>query len=671
MIENGIVELYGQFFELPKNKIETNAIRSVFQRMASDWYKEINSDFYKIFSSLDGLYKNADDFANRIRLKSIDEGMKFLAANGVYDIAELQFYEQFMSDYDTWDEEFDVIASQYEAIVEKADELHAHRKARRQNRKQWVGYTPEGEGRAFSKNITSNIGHGAFNLVAAGITAIGNSIKKDEIFKNPATLKKIANGIYNIVIAAFNATVDAVNSGNNNLLYNYSAEEISKAGAIIENINKGRIPKDNILSSLIKAIELYPYDKNIYSLLLRNFGGDELRLDETVAYFGLASLSSEKKQIFDARRSSVDLASLDGCRSNLPELKRYAKYICFDDFNDESEKLLKAAIKREFEKKLNLTALKSASDCKANIPILIDFANEIGYQGFEEESIAILNRAIDSDFKLEASKYPFKYIEDCDTHLPNLESYAKEIGYTKFEEWSNQIRSAVKPNTAIKAGKPEAEKSVTRSSGKPIVAVVIVVMAFLIWIINGATLSNLFVSAILVAILFFFIGLISPKSVLWGHEKTRGLSVRVYGGLILAFIFSGVFFFEPKNSNNDGQVELAPAQEQEIVVAPDLKEEVYTPPNEEVLSKIEENVDGITPSSTVTEINLLETPERTEEGLHINTDKGIFHMYAVNVLEEVGNAFANAKKGQCLALETEKDFDFSDASGIKRVKPCG
>ena len=46
-------------------------------------------------------------------------------------------------------------------------------------------------------------------------------------------------------------------------------------------------------------------------------------------------------------------------------------------------------------------------------------------------------------------------------------------------------------------------------------------------------------------------------------------------------------------------------------------------------------------------------------------------MYAVNVLEEVGNAFANAKKGQCLALETEKDFDFSDASGIKRVKPCG
>ena len=45
-------------------------------------------------------------------------------------------------------------------------------------------------------------------------------------------------------------------------------------------------------------------------------------------------------------------------------------------------------------------------------------------------------------------------------------------------------------------------------------------------------------------------------------------------------------------------------------------------------------------------------------------------MQTVNIRKEIYKAFANAKKGQCLALETEKDFDFSIASDIKSVKPC-
>lgn len=487
MIRNGTIELYGQFINLSQSKIETNAIKCVFQRTASNWYKEVNSDFYKIFSDLDALYKNGDDFAHRVRLKSIEEGMAFLTANGIYDIAERQFYEQFMSSHDTWTEEFDVIASQYEAIVERTAELDAYRTARRQSRRQWVGYgSTQAVADADGRNLTSNVGHGVFNLMAKGITAIGNSFKKDEIFKSPATLKTITNGIHNIVMAAFEATIDAVNSRSNNVLYNYTAEEISKAEAIIENINKGRIPKDNILSSLMKALEFYPYNRSIYSLLLSNFGGDESRLDKTVAYFGLTNLSAEKKQLFDARRARIDLVSLSSCKSNIPELEKYAKYICYDGFITESERLLKAAIKREFENNLNSITLKTVSDCKVSIPILIDFANEIGYQGFEKESIEILNRAIESDFKLEASKYTFTYIEDCDSHLPKLEAYAKEIEYTKFEEWSNQIRGKAKPTPSIKANSPDAEGSGVKSGGFTTI-IILVVVAILVWMATRDT----------------------------------------------------------------------------------------------------------------------------------------------------------------------------------------
>jgi hypothetical protein len=70
------------------------------------------------------------------------------------------------------------------------------------------------------------------------------------------------------------------------------------------------------------------------------------------------------------------------------------------------------------------------------------------------------------------------------------------------------------------------------------------------------------------------------------------------------------------------------------------------------------------------QINLTKKPDLTEEGIHLATSKGNYAMYALNASASVSKAFGNAKKGQCLELETEKGFDFTDASGIKSVKPC-
>ena len=72
----------------------------------------------------------------------------------------------------------------------------------------------------------------------------------------------------------------------------------------------------------------------------------------------------------------------------------------------------------------------------------------------------------------------------------------------------------------------------------------------------------------------------------------------------------------------------------------------------------------------VIKIQLKDKPVFSEEGIHIKTDKGNYSMYAVYTSEQISSAFARAKKGQCLALETEKGFDFNNASGIKKIKSC-
>ena len=394
------IELYTHPITFPQNKAETNAIRKIFYQMAYDWHEKIKSNFFNIFSDLDDLYKNSDSYANQVRHESISQAMKFLAAHEVYDLTEQHFYQYFMSNYDTWDEDFNVIASKYEAIVEKTEGSHAYRTARRKNRDKWVGYNAGGQGEAFAKNITSNIGHGVFNLAAAGLNAIGDSIKKNEIFKSQSTLNQVAEGLYNIVIAAFEATIDAINSEIDNTFHKYSNEEASKVEAIVEGINSGRIPEDKILPSLIKAVQLYPYNRDTYILFLSNFGDHDRSLEAVINYFGITSLSNEKKKIFELKRSKISLVSLDECQVNLPILEEYAKSIGYEDFKEESKKLLDAAKKQEFEKRLGLTDFSTISACKINIPILQEFANQVGYTCFEKDSVDILNRAIESDFKL-------------------------------------------------------------------------------------------------------------------------------------------------------------------------------------------------------------------------------------------------------------------------------
>lgn len=70
------------------------------------------------------------------------------------------------------------------------------------------------------------------------------------------------------------------------------------------------------------------------------------------------------------------------------------------------------------------------------------------------------------------------------------------------------------------------------------------------------------------------------------------------------------------------------------------------------------------------EINLLANPELSDEGISLTTDKGTFNMYSVNAPDQVRAAFANAKTGECLLLETANGFNFTDASGIRNVGLC-
>ena len=252
-------------------------------------------------------------------------------------------------------------------------------------------------------NAVDNIGHGIFNMMAKGVTAIGNVIKKDGIFKNPETVKALDAAVFSIISASKAAVIDILNEHKDGAVHNYSNEEVQKASAILVNIESGRVPESDIQNKILGLFTIYPYDDRIYKYLLNKFGSDSGRLDAVAEYFGISSLAEEKEKIFRSKLNSANFSSVAAIQSN--------------------KSLLHA------------------------------FANNIGYPGYEKDLEELLDILREKEFQQEAAKYQPQSLSDFDQNILALRKHAESINYKNFNSWSSSMRDKLE-----KAQKKEEAK---------------------------------------------------------------------------------------------------------------------------------------------------------------------------------------------------------------------
>ena len=393
------IEIYNQVFDISASRVLANSIRSVFGPIEKKWHDRVFNDFYKTFENLDDVYENATELARNVLLETVDAALGIFAKNSIYDVDEQNFAEEYLSKYEFWDEHFDLIASQYEAIIEEASQKDAYRTQRRLNRSKLVGFGSapsldngyrSAQSYANFSNAVDNIGHGIFNLMAKGVTAIGNSIKKDEIFKSQATVEALDSAVQSIVLASRDALIDALNERCDGAIHIYSNDEIKRANAVLSNVESGRVPESDIQKHILNLFSIYPYDERIYTILLSKCGSDNGKLDVVAEFFGISILADEKKKIFRS--------------------------------------------------KLNDSNLSSVSAIQSNVRLLSEFARGIGYSNYENELNELLDTAREKEFIQEAAKYQFQTTSECDENIATLEKFAKQIGYERFVKWSIEVR---------------------------------------------------------------------------------------------------------------------------------------------------------------------------------------------------------------------------------------
>ena len=319
-----------------------NTIRVKYQSLAQKAQDDFSERYDTLFKNIEDIHNKCDDVAMGYLGKVIDEAIRDLIKYGISDIDENEFYNNYIVDFknNPWAEGFAEIDDKYLEIVMEAEALDEYRDARAENRGRWVGGgfgvggAIKGAAGAAAANLAMGAVHGAFNLAAKGITAIGNSFKKSALFSDTDTAASLEVSIYYMIEAVHDALVDAINDKKPETITGFRKKaEAEKAERTFGNINAGRIEGDDAKASLIECLTLDPYVAKYYDYWLKQYGDANGQLELTAQHFGLTNITETKTKLIEDKQSKLDFKTPEACMSNLKELESYAAtigYIAMD-----------------------------------------------------------------------------------------------------------------------------------------------------------------------------------------------------------------------------------------------------------------------------------------------------------------------------------------------------
>lgn len=341
--------LRGDEITVPHNRDAYNGIRRKYQRLAERAATQFDSGYSAAFKSIDDVHAKCNDVVMALLSETIEEAIRDLVAYGVYDVNAAAFGAYF-SAFFSWDADFAEIDDKYLAIVLNAEQLDEHRVSRREGRGRWSGGgfglsgAIQGATQAGAMNLATGAIHGTFNLMAKGVTALGDSIKKAAIFSDPATKAHLTNAVYQVVFNTHLALISALNDQRPNTITGYvSQDDIARSERLLENVANGRVPKDAAKGVLLEVLHLNPYDEAFYHLWLKLVGDQRGELDAIEEFFGVSVSTRAKKDLIAARKATLDFSTPEACQRSLTDLEAYALSIGYRSFENDKADILALA----------------------------------------------------------------------------------------------------------------------------------------------------------------------------------------------------------------------------------------------------------------------------------------------------------------------------------------
>lgn len=265
------------------------------KEQTKDLIARVGSIFDKWYGSqgdCNSVYRNSSEVLNSAVGPIIKKGVQILNSQGVYRVDENIFKSQYLNGYA--DDFHDVLSIMMEQIgeIEGQQNLEKqYRQIRKDNRSRVVGGgfgfsgAIKGMTQAGMMNATTGMLHSARNMIGNMGSSIAAGSNKAGVYKNfkEPLEEALVQSAYNVRQGIRNALKKEAG-----IICRYvTKNESDQATAIFQSYMQNRIPKNQQKSEMLKALQLNPYDMEIYQEIWKEYGDKNGDLCKMANFFDI------------------------------------------------------------------------------------------------------------------------------------------------------------------------------------------------------------------------------------------------------------------------------------------------------------------------------------------------------------------------------------------------
>lgn len=328
------------FIEVSPAREEYNKLRLKYSIIAENAKYDFINKYDQHFKNIDQLLSNYQFVANAYVEKAVDISIRDLIDKNICDINDSRFSEEYLSNYSTLIHDFSIIIEDKYLQTLSIKDIDKKRD-QKENRPSFIGGGFGAEGAldgiavATAANIALSTVYGVANATGNLLSNISDSAKKQELFEDQSIKILLAESIYTNVFNVHLAVVDALkNQSTSYIIEKVSDKDSNKALCLLENINKGRIDGTLAQECLITAINLNPYNTQLYECWLKRFGDTNKQLESIAQNFmPLIVIRDAKMAILHHRYHNLllPLTSADKCDHAISDIESLARFLGLEE----------------------------------------------------------------------------------------------------------------------------------------------------------------------------------------------------------------------------------------------------------------------------------------------------------------------------------------------------
>ena len=286
--------LDGYLIEFSNELISFNDLAKDFKAIAREASENYNKNYIQNNKKLEDLLSNGIEQYIVIMKESAMRVVEKLIRNQIYHFDENILLEKHFHTKDSWLVFFEEIMTKYVEIANDKEITELYNRKVKEGRPKLIGGgfglvgAAKGIFTASAVNGVTNIGYSVAEGFSNMTKKIEYSSKLNALFKREDTCDNFTKLVYENVFSLIDIFISIVNENKNEILYTtISSDNINRASIFIANIKKFELPEDEQKKLLIEALQLNPYNLDIYKELNRVF-------KDTEAIMQIANLFSVK-----------------------------------------------------------------------------------------------------------------------------------------------------------------------------------------------------------------------------------------------------------------------------------------------------------------------------------------------------------------------------------------